>query len=51
LTDSGRYVHSEAHVRDAAADAGLEIASLETTVLRYEYGAAVEGLIVVLRRE
>jgi predicted TPR repeat methyltransferase len=50
LTDSGRYVHSEAHIADAAADAGLRIVSIDRTVLRYEYGEAVEGLVVVSRR-
>ena len=50
LTDSGRYVHSEGHIADAAADAGLRIVSLDSTVLRYEYGEAVEGLVVVSRR-
>lgn len=50
LTDSGRYVHSERHIADAAADAGLRIVSIDGTVLRYEYGDAVEGLVVVSRR-
>ena len=49
LTDSGRYIHSEAHIRDAARDAGLLIESTETAVLRYEYGEAVQALVVVLR--
>ena len=49
LTDSGRYIHSEAHIRDAARDAGLVIESTETAVLRYEYGEAVQALVVVLR--
>jgi predicted TPR repeat methyltransferase len=47
LTDSGRYVHSEAHVRNAAADAGLTVVSLEREIIRYEYGDPVEGLVAV----
>jgi predicted TPR repeat methyltransferase len=49
LTDSGRYVHSEAHIHDAARDASLVIETTETAVLRYEYGEAVQALVVVLR--
>jgi predicted TPR repeat methyltransferase len=49
LTDSGRYVHSEAHIHDAARDAGLVIESVDSAVLRYEYGEAVQALVVVLR--
>ena len=50
LTDSGRYVHTESHVRAAAHDAGLRVSSVMETVLRYEYGEPVAGLVVVLRR-
>jgi predicted TPR repeat methyltransferase len=49
LTDSGRYVHSETHVHDAARDAGLGIESVDSAVLRYEYGEAVQALVAVLR--
>jgi len=49
LTDSGRYVHSEPHIHDAARDAGLTIESVNSAVLRYEYGEAVQALVVVLR--
>jgi predicted TPR repeat methyltransferase len=49
LTDSGRYVHSEAHIHEAARDAGLVIESVDDTVLRYEYGEAVQALVVVMR--
>ena len=49
LTDSGRYVHSESHIRDAARDARFVIASIDTAVLRYEYGEPVNGLVVVMR--
>jgi predicted TPR repeat methyltransferase len=49
LTDSGRYVHSEAHIQDAARDAGLVVEITDSAVLRYEYGEAVQALVVVLR--
>jgi predicted TPR repeat methyltransferase len=49
LTDSGRYVHSEAHIHDAARDAGLVVEIIDSAVLRYEYGEAVQALVVVLR--
>jgi len=49
LTDSGRYVHSEAHIHDAARDAGLVVESTGSAVLRYEYGEPVQALVVVLR--
>jgi predicted TPR repeat methyltransferase len=51
LTDSGRYVHSEPHIHDAARDAGLTIESVDSAVLRYEYGEAVQALVVVMRSE
>ena len=49
LTDSGRYAHSEAHIRAAASDAGLRVASLAERVLRYEYGEPVMGLVAMCR--
>jgi len=49
LTDSGRYVHSEAHVRAAAHDAGFVVEGVESPVLRYEYGEPVRALVVVMR--
>jgi predicted TPR repeat methyltransferase len=49
LTDSGRYVHSEAHIHDAARDAGLIVEITDRVVLRYEYGEAVQALVAVLR--
>jgi predicted TPR repeat methyltransferase len=49
LTDSGRYVHSDAHIHDAARDAGLVVEIMDSAVLRYEYGEAVQALVVVLR--
>ncbi len=49
LTDSGRYTHSESHIRTAAQDAGLTVAAVTENVLRYEYGEPVLDLVVVLR--
>jgi len=49
LTDSGRYIHSESHVREAAGDAGFDVVAVENIVLRYEYGDPVAGLVVVVR--
>ncbi len=50
LTDSGRYVHSEAHIRAAAEEAGLIVARIAEVQLRYEYGEAVIGLVAVLKQ-
>jgi predicted TPR repeat methyltransferase len=50
LTDSGRYSHSPSHVHQAAESAGLTVARITETILRYEYGEPVEGLVAVLRR-
>ena len=50
LTDSGRYAHSADHIRHAAAQAGLELVSLDERFLRMEYGNEVTGLVTVLRR-
>jgi predicted TPR repeat methyltransferase len=49
LTDSGRYVHSEPHIYDAARDAQFVVQSVDKPVLRYEYGDPVEALVVVMR--
>jgi predicted TPR repeat methyltransferase len=51
LTDSGRYTHSETHIRDIARLAGLRVASLTEGLLRYEYGKPVVGLVTVLRKD
>jgi len=51
LTDSGRYTHSEAHIRAVAADAGLRVASVREALLRWEYGHEVIGLVTVLRSD
>src|SRR5262249_38910750 len=51
LTDSGRYAHSETHIRDVARQAGLRVTSLTEGLLRYEYGKPVSGLVTVLRKD
>jgi predicted TPR repeat methyltransferase len=51
LTDSGRYTHSETHIRDVARKAGLNLATLTEGLLRYEYGKPVVGLVTVLRKD
>ena len=50
LTDTGRYSHHPDHVRDVAAQAGLEVSQLNEAFLRYEYGEEVMGLYAVLRK-
>ena len=50
LTDSGRYSHSEDHVRAVADDAGLFVLSLKDGFLRQEYGEAVTGLITLMEK-
>lgn len=48
LTDSGRYAHTEEHVRSVAKKAGLEVVAMKEGFLRQEYGEPVTGLIVLL---
>ena len=50
LTDSGRYCHTEQHLREVAQASGLVVVSIEEEFLRNEYGRAVTGLIALLRR-
>jgi predicted TPR repeat methyltransferase len=50
LTDSGRYAHSLTHVQAAVDAAGLQLERVSEGLLRYEYGAAVTGLVVTARR-
>ncbi len=50
LHRSGRYAHSEAHVRGAAAAAGLREISVEEEVLRRERGQPVRALLCAFRR-
>ena len=49
LTDSGRYSHTEEHIRAVARDAGFTVVSLEAGFLRNEYGKPVIGLAVLLQ--
>lgn len=46
----GRYQHAPAHVRRAAAEAGLEVIALRDEVIRLEIVMPVAGLLVGLRR-
>jgi len=50
LTDNGRFTHSAQHIREVAADAGLEVVRLDEGYLRMEYGEEVIGLLVALRK-
>ncbi len=49
LSDNGRYTHHPDHVREAAADAGLEVVRLEESYLRMEYGEEVVGLLAAAK--
>ena len=49
LTDTGRYTHHPDHVRDVASRSGLEVAYINESFLRMEYGEDVIGLYAVLR--
>lgn len=49
LTDNGRYTHTAEHLREVAADAGLEVVRLEEGFLRTEYGEDVIGLLAAFR--
>ncbi len=51
ITDTGRYEHHPDHIRDAAAAAGLTVAHLEQSFLRFEYGADVIGNYAVLTKD
>jgi predicted TPR repeat methyltransferase len=51
LTGDGRYAHSSAHVRAAAAAAGLREISAEEAVLRKERGRPVASMVHLLRKE
>ena len=46
LQTNGRYAHSAAHVRAAAAASGLVVHTLEAVVLRLEAGEPVQGWLV-----
>lgn len=51
VSPHGRYAHAEAHVRGALEAAGLTVLSLSRDTLRFESGAAVEGVVVVAMRD
>ena len=50
LRPSLRYAHNEEATRAACREAGFEIVSLETAVLRHDRGEPVLGLLVVLKK-
>lgn len=50
LLQTLRYAHGEKHIRDAAAENGLQILLLEKASTRTEKGKPVEGLLAVLSR-
>jgi predicted TPR repeat methyltransferase len=50
LNDSGRFSHSESHIRSTAEEAGFDVLSLEEGFLRYEYGEPVTGFSVMLKK-
>ena len=51
LRDTLRYAHAEAYVREALAEAGLTLVSLEAASTRKEKEVPVPGLVVVAMRE
>ncbi|SEG23095.1 Predicted methyltransferase, contains TPR repeat [Marinobacterium lutimaris] len=50
LATTGRYRHSEAHLRQRAAEAGLEVISCTRFPLREEQGRMQTGLMVLSRK-
>ncbi len=46
----GRYAHTESHVRDRLAAAGLSVLRLAPDTLRHESGEPVAGLVVLAAR-
>lgn len=48
IDESGRYQHSEAHLRAATAAAGLRLVALDPVVLRMELGRKVQGFVFAL---
>ena len=51
LRETRRYAHAETYVRSALSASGLVLLSLEREVIRQDRGAAVEGFIVVARKQ
>ena len=50
LSDSGRYTHSEDHIRAAAKATGFDLLKLTEGFVRMEYGNEVTGLFTALRK-
>ena len=50
LRASLRYAHCEAYVRGLCADHGLEVVSLERSVIRMDGGKPVDGILFLTRR-
>ncbi|MDQ2104524.1 hypothetical protein [Azospirillum isscasi] len=50
VSPHGRYAHTEGHVRECLAAAGLTVRRLAPDTLRHESGAPVAGLVVVAAR-
>ena len=50
LGEDARFAHSDAHLREAARAAGLDIVLMEPAAIRRERGCGVPGRIAVLRR-
>jgi len=48
LTDSGRYAHTEEHIRSVAKSANLKVLAIDKGFLRQEFGEPVAGLITLL---
>jgi len=51
LLPSGRFAHSEDHLRQTAKAAGLQVALLEPTTTRREKDLPVPGLLCILRKQ
>jgi predicted TPR repeat methyltransferase len=49
LRDTLRYAHSQTHVRQALAAAGMQLVSLDSAPARSEKGVPVPGLVGVAR--
>jgi predicted TPR repeat methyltransferase len=50
LRPSLRYAHGVDATRDALVQAGLEILRFETAVLRFDRGAPITGMLIVVRK-
>ena len=50
LNETGRYSHSLSGVQDSVRQAGLELVSATTHVLRTETGSPVQGYLVTVHK-